>query len=179
LIAAGKRESVKFLVLSSDVIYPDGKMKDYETNFYLPFKGFDKPIYAIPGNHDWFDANEGFNANFLEHDSAILTLHGRLAEDLKTELITTDQRFEDMTSSAARLRQLYNVSNGHQRAPFFEIHRAGVFADRGRHRHPCVRSMVSSENGSSLRCNGRAQTSKLVVLGHPFYVAGVDSARAS
>ena len=27
IIAAGKREQVKFLVVSSDVIYPDGKMK--------------------------------------------------------------------------------------------------------------------------------------------------------
>ena len=175
LIAAGKRENVKFLVLSSDVIYPDGKMKDYETNFYLPFKGFDKPIYAIPGNHDWFDANEGFNANFLEHDSAILTLHGRLAEDLKTELITTDQRFEDMTSSAARLRQLYNVSNGHQRAPFFEIHRAGfslIAVDTGILRSIDVKQREWLE--SALQRAGA--NFKLVVLGHPFYVAGVDSA---
>ena len=52
--------------MSSDVIYPAGAMQDYEANFYLPFQGFAKPIYAIPGNHDWFDALEGFNANFLE-----------------------------------------------------------------------------------------------------------------
>ena len=77
----GRREDVKFLVVASDVIYPAGAMSDYEVNFYLPFKGFTKPIYAIPGNHDWFDALEGFNANFLEPKAARAamerTSHGR------------------------------------------------------------------------------------------------------
>ena len=64
-LALGERPDVKFLVCSSDVIYPDGAMRDYEHNFHLPFKGFKKPIYAIPGNHDWYGALEGFAANFL------------------------------------------------------------------------------------------------------------------
>ena len=34
----GQREDVRFLVVASDVIYPAGAMKDYESNFYLPFK---------------------------------------------------------------------------------------------------------------------------------------------
>ena len=174
LIAAGKRENVKFLVLSSDVIYPDGKMKDYETNFYLPFKGFDKPIYAIPGNHDWFDADEGFNANFLDHDSAVITLASRLKEDLKTDLITTDERFEKMTVAAARLRGLYNVSNGHQRAPYFEIHRPGfsfIAVDTG-----ILRTIDEKQRAWLEAALQRAGTNfKIVNLGHPFYVAGIDS----
>src|SRR6185295_2040687 len=51
IIRAGA--DVRFMVISSDVIYPTGAMKDYEAKFWLPFKGFDKPVYAIPGNHDW------------------------------------------------------------------------------------------------------------------------------
>ena len=66
----GRRGDAKFLVISSDVVYPAGSMHDYEANFYLPFQGFAKPIYAIPGNHDWYDALEGFNANFLEPKAA-------------------------------------------------------------------------------------------------------------
>jgi len=61
----GQSDDVKFLVISSDVIYPAGAIEDYEAKFYLPFQGFAKPVYAIPGNHDWFDALESFNANFL------------------------------------------------------------------------------------------------------------------
>lgn len=85
----GLRDDVKFLVVSSDVIYPAGSMHDYESNFYLPFQGFAKPIYAIPGNHDWFDALEGFNANFLEPKAARAAIDARADADLG---LTSNQR---------------------------------------------------------------------------------------
>jgi hypothetical protein len=81
-LALGLRDDVKFLVVSSDVIYPAGSMQDYEANFYLPFQGFAKPIYAIAGNHDWFDALEGFNANFLEPLAARAAIAARVDADL-------------------------------------------------------------------------------------------------
>ena len=56
---------------------------DYEANFYLPFQGFAKPIYAIPGNHDWYDALEGFNANFLESRAARAAIEARVATDFR------------------------------------------------------------------------------------------------
>jgi len=174
LIAADKREQVKFLVLSSDVIYPDGKMKDYERNFYLPFHGFEKPIYAIPGNHDWFDANEGFNANFLDRDSAILALKARLASDLKTQAITTDERFNEITAEADRLRRYYRIRNGLQRGPFFELHISGfslIAVDTG-----ILRTIDPYEAAWLEQALTRAGTNfKLVVLGHPFFVAGADT----
>lgn len=175
LIAAGQRDQVKFLVLSSDVIYPDGKMKDYETNFYLPFKGFAKPIYAIPGNHDWFDANEGFNANFLDRESAGLALRARLAVDLKTTVITTNQRFDEITAEAQRLRQYYGIKNGLQRGPFFEVQTPGfslIAVDTG-----ILRTLDQTERAwleGALTRSGN--NFKMVVLGHPFYVAGIYSA---
>ena len=57
---------VRFVVISSDVVYPTGAMRDYEAKFWLPFKGVTKPVYAIPGNHDWYDALEAFDATFLQ-----------------------------------------------------------------------------------------------------------------
>ena len=81
-IEIGRRDDIKFLIIASDVIYPAGAMVDYENNFYMPFKGFTKPIYAIPGNHDWFDALEGFNANFLEPKAARVALSARADADL-------------------------------------------------------------------------------------------------
>ena len=171
LIAASNRDSVKFLVLSSDVIYPDGKMKDYEANFYLPFKGFTKPIYAIPGNHDWYDADEGFNANFLEPVAANLALRARLAEDLKTDLITTDRRFAELIAKAKSLREYYRIRNGLQRASFFEMHTTGfslITVDTG-----IMRTIDEKEQAWLGAALGRAGNNfKLVVLGHPFYVAG-------
>lgn len=171
LIAAGNRDAVKFLVLSTDVIYPDGKMKDYEPNFYLPFKGFTKPIYAIPGNHDWFDANEGFNANFLEPAAANLALRARLAEDLKTDVISTDRRFADIIAKAKSLREYYLIRNGLQRGTFFEMHAAGfslIAVDTG-----ILRTIDDKEEAWLDAALARAANNfKLVVLGHPFYVAG-------
>ena len=49
-----------FMVLMSDVIYPAGCINEYEAKFYKPYQNFDRPIYGIPGNHDWYDDLHGF-----------------------------------------------------------------------------------------------------------------------
>lgn len=175
IVAANNRPEVKFLVVSSDVIYPDGKMKDYERNFYLPFKGFEKPIYALPGNHDWFDSNEGFNANFLNAEAAQIALRARLAEDLNTKTVTTDDRFNEITTEAARLRSYYRIKNGLQRAPYFEMH-TSVFSliavDTG-----ILRSIDKKQKAWLEAALARAgENYKLVILGHPFYVTGKNQA---
>ena len=66
LLKVAGTDAVRFVVISSDVVYPNGSMIDYEAKFWLPFKGIEKPIYAIPGNHDWYDALEAFLATFLD-----------------------------------------------------------------------------------------------------------------
>ncbi len=35
-----------------DVVYYFGEAKHYYDQFYEPFRGYDRPIFAIPGNHD-------------------------------------------------------------------------------------------------------------------------------
>jgi Calcineurin-like phosphoesterase len=119
-LALGRRDDVKFLVVCSDVIYPAGSMHDYEANFYLPFQGFAKPIYAIPGNHDWYDALEGFNANFLEPKAARAAIEARVEADLGLTS-TNARRIDKLMAEAARLRRQYGVDVGTQRAPFFEL----------------------------------------------------------
>jgi uncharacterized membrane protein HdeD (DUF308 family) len=116
----GQRPDVKFMVISSDVIYPAGAMSDYEAKFYLPFKGFTKPIYAIPGNHDWFDALEGFNANFLEANAARAAMRVRINADGRLTT-TTEGRIDRYIAEAARLRREFGVSTGWQHGPFFEV----------------------------------------------------------
>ena len=116
----GHSDDVKFLVISSDVIYPAGAIDDYEAKFYLPFHGFAKPVYAIPGNHDWFDALEGFNANFLEPKAARSAMQARVEADLGLTG-TNPRRIDNLIAHAERLRRLYAVNAGIQRAPFFEL----------------------------------------------------------
>jgi alpha/beta superfamily hydrolase len=61
-VAWDERQDMKsdFMVVLSDVIYPAGDINDYVNGFYIPFKCYDRPIYAIPGNHDWYDGLNGF-----------------------------------------------------------------------------------------------------------------------
>ena len=52
-------------------------------NFFLPFKGLTKPVYAIPGNHDWYDALDAFVATFFTPDAARKAIDARVRSDLK------------------------------------------------------------------------------------------------
>lgn len=115
-----KRDDVKFVVISSDVIYPAGEMKDYERNFYLPFKGVRKPIYAIPGNHDWFNALAGFSANFMRPDAARASIDARIAVDRGLTLMDGQKR-DGMIGEATRLRQEYGLDTARQGASYFDI----------------------------------------------------------
>jgi Calcineurin-like phosphoesterase len=53
-----------FMFIVSDVIYPAGGIDDYEDKFYRPYQDYPGPVYAIPGNHDWYDSLTGFMFNF-------------------------------------------------------------------------------------------------------------------
>ncbi|MCP2336199.1 metallophosphoesterase family protein [Actinomadura rupiterrae] len=57
-----------FLVVASDVIYPTGDTGDYEDKFFRPYAGYPGPIYAVPGNHDWYDGLRGFLNVFCDLD---------------------------------------------------------------------------------------------------------------
>ncbi len=166
----GQRPDVRFLVISSDVIYPDGAARDYEFKFYLPFKGFEKSIYAIPGNHDWYSALDGFAANLMEPVAARAAMDAREA---LTALVTPPDRagVESAVAEAARLRKEYGVRTAEQRAPFFEVHGRGfslIAADTGilRRLDPPQAAWLEA---ALERARGRFT---MVILGHPFFVGG-------
>jgi hypothetical protein len=166
----GRRPDVKFLVISSDVIYPSGAMSDYEAKFYLPFKGFTKPIYAIPGNHDWYDALEAFAANFLEAEAARACMRARLETD-KRLTTTTEGRIERLIRDAARLRQEFAVNTGWQRGPFFEVQTerfALIAVDTG------VLRQVDTAQWAWLKAALERSRGKftMVIPGHPLYAGG-------
>lgn len=168
----GLHDDMKFLVVSSDVIYPAGSMDDYEANFYLPFQGFAKPIYAIPGNHDWFDALEGFNANFLEPRAARAAIEARVATDLR--LTGTDsRRIDKLMAEAVRLRGSYRVKVGAQRAPFFEMQTndfALLAIDTG-----ILRTIDATQWAWIERALDRSRGKfTMAIVGHPRFAGGSD-----
>jgi hypothetical protein len=59
-----KDEGSDFMVVVSDVIYPAGDINDYVGAFYIPYEDYRRPIYALPGNHDWYDGLNGFMFHF-------------------------------------------------------------------------------------------------------------------
>ncbi len=167
-----QRDEVKFVVLSSDVVYPIGAMKDYEAKFWLPFMGTRKPVYAIPGNHDWYDALEAFNATFHEPDAARAAMQARIEVDHHLTSTTRGQ-IEALVAEASRLRQEYGVPTQLQRAPFFQF-QTEMFA------------LLAVDTGAAMRVDAlqwdwlraalesaRGKT-KMAILGHPFYAGGHD-----
>ncbi|HZG90018.1 MAG TPA: hypothetical protein VEZ42_07365, partial [Pseudonocardia sp.] len=53
-------------VLCSDVIYPAGGITEYADRFYRAYADYPGPIYALPGNHDWYDGLTGFMTTFCD-----------------------------------------------------------------------------------------------------------------
>jgi hypothetical protein len=51
-LEAPRGESPAFLFHLGDLIYNFGEAEYYYDQFYEPFRGYDRPIFAIPGNHD-------------------------------------------------------------------------------------------------------------------------------
>jgi 3',5'-cyclic AMP phosphodiesterase CpdA len=174
LLAVARREDVRFIVVSSDVVYPIGAMKDYEAKFWLPFKGTGKPVYAIPGNHDWFDALEAFAATFMTEEAARRTMRARIEVD-NGLTGTTDRRIEELIAQAGQLRRLYGVPTGFQRAPFFQIQTpefALLAIDTGIVRRVDPAQRVWLE-GALAAARGKFT---MAILGHPFYSGGLYQA---
>jgi len=177
LLRAARADDVRFVVVSSDVVYPTGAMKDYESRFWLPFKGVTKPVYAIPGNHDWYDALEGFVATFFEPDAARVAMRARIAADGGLSS-TTDARIEEFITRAAFLRRQYGVPTGVQDAPFFQVQTpafALIAVDTG------VLRAIDPEQRTWLRAALDASRGKMVmaILGHPIFAGGHDVAHGS
>jgi hypothetical protein len=55
-----------FMVVCSDVIYPAGDVNDYADKFYVPYADYPGQVYALPGNHDWYDLLHGFVYAFCD-----------------------------------------------------------------------------------------------------------------
>ena len=172
----GQNDDVKFIVVSSDVIYPAGAIEDYEAKFYLPLQGLGKPVYAIPGNHDWFDALEGFNANFLESKAARAAIAARVDADLNLTS-TNANRINRIMADAEHMRGLYGVKTGSQRAPFFELQTddfALIAIDTG-----ILRTVDDRQRAWIERALERSRGKfVMAIVGHPRFAGGRDSAEA-
>lgn len=165
-----EKPDVKFLIISTDIVYPSGEMKDYENKFWLPMKGVYKPVYAIPGNHDWYDALEGFTATFFEPQAAFDAMKARVNADLKISA-STDGHIKGLIKEADRLRNNYGVPTGFQKSPYFQIQTdkfAFITIETG------VMRRIDEDQMAWLKQALEASKGKyiMILIGHPFYAVG-------
>jgi hypothetical protein len=132
--------------------------------------GITKPVYAIPGNHDWYDALDGFAATFYSADAARKSMKARRNVDLKITS-TTDRAIEDMISKAAFFRNTYKVPTGFQSSPFFQIQtkdfvfitiETGVLRRIDETQMQWLKAVLEASKGKFI----------FALLGHPFYAIG-------
>lgn len=48
-----------FIVLNGDLAYPAGRVEDFLQAFFEPYQGLQRPIWAVPGNHEYYSADNG------------------------------------------------------------------------------------------------------------------------
>ncbi len=170
LLEVSNQPDVKFVLISSDVVYPTGALRDYEKKFWMPFKGVKKPVYAIPGNHDWYDALDGFVATFFDPETARQAMRARAAADLKLTS-STEAAIDETIAITDRWRQEYEVPTGFQKAPFFQVStddfvlitlETGVERQIDSLQHRWLVNVLEKSKNKFV----------MVLLGHPFYAIG-------
>jgi len=172
LMEAAKGTS--FLFLCSDVLYPIGDVNDYAVKFYEAYSRYPAPIYAIPGNHDWYDDLQGFMYHFCD----------RSPED-RPPLETADDEHRPVrrlvrkmlwrganaaTDATTSLRTAFRGSHsGHQPGPYFVIDSPGlrlVCIDTG------ISGTLDARQGEWLRRVSADPRPKVLLTGKPIWVDG-------
>ncbi|GAA0639613.1 metallophosphoesterase [Streptomyces thermocarboxydovorans] len=170
LLNAGR--DTRFAVLASDVIYPVGSADDYADKFFRPYAGYRAPIYAIPGNHDWYEDLAGFMRVFCG-ERAPLPPEERprpLTRAWLRSLLWHRPRPGDGERLAeARALRSAPEQQAVQPGPYWAID-AGpiriVGIDTG------LLGTVDAEQGAWLREVSRGPRPKILVTGSPLYVDG-------
>jgi hypothetical protein len=72
-VATGGLNGPAFFFHLGDVIYNFGEGQYYYDQFYEPFRAYDRPIFAIPGNHDGMVFGQGSSAPQVPTLDAFLT----------------------------------------------------------------------------------------------------------
>ena len=125
VLAAARKDAVKFVVIASDVVYPLGADEGLRGEF-LPAAQRRREA----GLRDAGQSRLVQRARWLRRqpDGSGMRRAPRLMRASNADLSlssTTDDRIERLIADAARLRSVYRVPAGRQHGPFFELHHGG------------------------------------------------------
>lgn len=139
------------------MIYPAGRSADYREKFYIPYRHYGQDIYAVPGNHDWYDELHGFMIHFCHNH--------RSFRDPSRETISVDK-----LEALRRIRR----NDHYQPNMYFYIDHPSV-------RIVCIdtgmKGVVDGEQEAWLRRVSADPRPKILVAGNPIYVNGRKSER--
>ncbi|MFC9926258.1 metallophosphoesterase family protein [Streptomyces sp. NPDC127190] len=162
----------EFAVIASDVIYPVGSADDYGTKFFRPYQDYPAPIYAIPGNHDWYEDLGAFMRVFCA-DTPPLDAEPRprplTRAWWRALLWHRPAPADEQRLAAARALRAAPGQQAEQPGPYWAID-AGpvriVGIDTG------LLGTLDAEQGAWLREVSRDPKPKILVTGSPLYVDG-------
>lgn len=170
LLACGR--DTDFMVICSDVIYPAGDINQYEDKFYRPYRDYPGPIYALLGNHDWYDGLNGFMFHLCEaHVPALASLRKpRSWKERVRQLLW--RKPDNMDPTVPARRKAWRARQGQQssqRAPYFAIETGPLLIvglDTG------ISGDIDRGQGEWLGKISQIDKPKLLLTGKPIYVDG-------
>ncbi|MEU6547780.1 metallophosphoesterase [Streptomyces sp. NPDC046859] len=165
-------QDTRFAVLASDVIYPVGGAGDYGPKFFRPYRDYRAPIYAIPGNHDWYEDLTAFMRVFCDDAPPLAPEPAPrpLSRAWLRSLLWHRPREDDAQGlDEARKLRSDPAQLAVQPGPYWAID-AGpiriVGIDTG------LLGTIDAEQGAWLREVSRDPRPKILVTGSPLYVDG-------
>ncbi|GLW07676.1 metallophosphoesterase [Microtetraspora sp. NBRC 13810] len=162
-------EGTRFAVVASDVVYPTGSGNEYENKFFRPYKDYPAPIYALPGNHDWYDGLGGFMRVFCEAPALAETADPpRLGpKGIRGLLWRKPEKIDESLLASARKWRDQPGQRAVQPAPYWMIEAEGlviVGIDTG------ITGGVDSDQAAWLRRVSADPRPKVLITGKPIYV---------
>ncbi|MFL5914891.1 MAG: metallophosphoesterase family protein [Gaiellaceae bacterium] len=160
-----------FMFIISDIIYPAGGIDEYENKFYRPYKDYPQPIYAIPGNHDWYDDLTGFMFHFCGLRRAARGLPGSPGWKSALRRLLWRRAPKGHEKAIARMRQMraQPSQQARQPGPYFAL-AAGpivlVGIDTG------ITGGIDRDQGEWLRRISNSPRPKILLTGKPLRVNG-------
>lgn len=166
-------QGTDFMVIASDVIYPAGEIDHYPERFFRPYKDYARPIYALPGNHDWYDGLEGFMRVFCDTSPPAASEPGTKAfsrEWLRRLLWRDPSAPDEERLAAGQALRSRPEQQASQPGPYWALDTSlvrFVGIDTG------ITGLVDRDQGEWLRRVSReSDKPKVLITGKPIYVDG-------
>lgn len=162
-----------FLFVCSDVLYPLGDVNDYQVKFYDAYSEYPGPIYAVPGNHDWYDDLQAFMYHFCDRSpdtraplEAVNDERRRVRRFVRTAVWRGASAAKAAAQSA---RNRYRQNHSAQPGPYFVIDSPSlrlVCIDTG------ISGTLDAKQGAWLHRVSADPRPKILLTGKPIWVDG-------